>query len=377
MKKKKKILFATTTRADFGIISEIIEILQTSKQIQTKLLVTGTHLEKKFGHTIKEIKEKKIKNIESIKILRNNFDDFNISKYFSEYTKKTAKIFQKYKPDFFFAIGDRYEMLAISLNALIFRTPIFHLHGGETTLGVIDNKIRDAISKISDFHFVIHKKYKQKLISIGQNEKSIFEFGSPVISKILNKDYTYTKKKLEKILNLKLNEKSYYLVTFHPENLKKNFRNDINLLLKAISLYKNHLFLFTSSNADHSAEIFLKKIKSFCKKKENCLYFESLGQKTYLSLIKYSKGLIGNSSSGVIEAQAFSIPSINIGKRQSGRIFSKSVINIELTLNQFQKAMIKTNNNYFLNNIKNKKPLFYKKNSAKNISKKIIDLMTK
>ena len=150
-------------------------------------------------------------------------------------------------------------MLAISLNALIFRIPIFHLHGGETTLGVIDNKIRDAISKISDFHFVIHKKYKQKLISIGQNKKSIFEFGSPVISKILNKKYTYIKKKFEKILNLKLNKKKYYLVTFHPENLKKNFRNDIDLLLKAISSYNNYLFLFTSSNADHSAELFLKK----------------------------------------------------------------------------------------------------------------------
>lgn len=377
MKKKKKILFATTTRADFGIISEIIEILQTSKQIQIKLLITGTHLEKKFGQTIKEIKEKKIKNIESIKILRNHFDDFNISKYFSEYTKQTAKIFKKYKPDFFFAIGDRYEMLAIAINALIFRIPVFHLHGGETTLGVIDNKIRDAISKISDFHFVIHKKYKQKLISIGQNQKNIFEFGSPVISKMLNKNYTYTKKKLEKILNLKLNEKNYYLVTFHPENLKKNFTNDIDLLLKAISLYKNYLFLFTSSNADHNSEIFLKKIKFFCKNKENCFYFESLGQKTYLSLIKYSRGLIGNSSSGVIEAQAFGIPSINIGKRQSGRILSISVINIELTLNQFKKAIIKTNNNYFLNKIKTKKPLFYKKNSAKKISKKIIDLMTK
>ena len=124
-------------------------------------------------------------------------------------------------------------------------------------------------------------------------------------------------------------------------------------------------------------ELFLKKIKSLFKKKKNCFYFESLGQKTYLSLIKYSKGLIGNSSSGVIEAQAFSIPSINIGKRQSGRILSKSVINIELKLNQLKKAIIKTNNNYFLNSIKNIKPLFYKKNSAKKISAKIIDLMTK
>ena len=121
---------------------------------------------------------------------------------------------------------------------------------------------------------------------------------------------------------------------------------------------------------------YFKKIKSFCKKKKLFL-LRVIGPKNYLSLIKYSKGLIGNSSSGVIEAQAFSIPSINIGKRQSGRILSKSVINIELKLNQLKKAIIKKNNNYFLNSIKNIKPLFYKKNSAKKISAKIIDLMTK
>ena len=130
-------------------------------------------------------------------------------------------------------------------------------------------------------------------------------------------------------------------------------------------------YFYFKLNADHSAIILNK---TFFVKKKKCFYFESLGQKTYLSLIKYSKGLIGNSSSGVIEAQAFSIPSINIGKRQSGRILSKSVINIELKLNQLKKTIIKKNNNYFLNSIKNIKPLFYKKTLPKKFLQKLLIL---
>ena len=321
---KKKILIFTASRSEYGILKSVIIRLKNSKHFDTKILVTGTHLIKKFGKTIKEIRQDKFKSLIKIKTLKEHTNKKNISLAISQGIKKISQYFEKNRPDLVILVGDRYELYSIAITSVIYNVPICHIHGGEATYGVIDDYIRHSITKMSTFHCATNQIYKKRIIQMGEDPKNIIYSGAPSID-ILKKMKFNKKEDLEKYLKISFLKK-IFVITYHPltTSKKKTFIGIINLL-KALKKFKNYTIIFTLPNFDDNADLIIKKIKLFCKKNKNCHFYKSLGHEKYLSLVKISDLVIGNSSSGVIEVPYLNIPTINIGNRQNGREMPKSV----------------------------------------------------
>ena len=364
--KMRKILFITSSRADYGTLRNVI--LETQKRNkETYLLVTGSHLSSEFGNTIKEIKKDRIKKIIKKKILNKKFKDAKIDSYIAESVKITKDVISKKRPDVVVILGDRYELLGCAIAAMVSRVPIAHIHGGEVTAGAFDDSIRHSITKLSHLHFPCHEKYKQRLIQLGENPKSIFNYGS-LGAHAISKLKFVKKKDIEKILKIKF-EKKIILVTFHPVTLEKymaefHIKNLINFLNKL----ENTTIIFTSPNFDNERNILKKEIFNFVKKKNNVYFFHSLGSKLYLSLMKISYMVIGNSSSGVLETPSFGTRTINIGNRQKGRILSDNIVNCDYDYKSINKAYLKLAKIY-----KKKSNPFFKKNTSINIAQKILN----
>tara|TARA_A100001015_G_scaffold303897_1_gene394263 strand:+ start:810 stop:1952 length:1143 start_codon:yes stop_codon:yes gene_type:complete len=340
----KKVLFVSSSRADYGLIRNVIICSQKINK-KTYLLVTGSHLSSEFGQTIKEIKKDKIKNIIKKrlfkkKLLNRTLSDNDISNYIAESIKLTSQTINNLSPDVMVLLGDRYELLGSAIAAMSFRLPIAHIHGGEVTSGAIDDSIRNSISKLSHLHFPIHDKYRKRLIQLGENPKTIFNYGGLGAFSI-SKTQLLSKLKLEKKLKIKL-DKKIILSTYHPVTLEKNqSKYQIKNLLKFLSSFKNEIIIFSSSNSDNEADIINKEILNFVKLNDNAYFFNSLGNSSYFSLMKIAFLVVGNSSSGVLETPSFGTKTINIGNRQDGRITSNNIINCDYTFRSIQKAFIK------------------------------------
>ncbi len=339
----KKICLITTTRADFGIIKNLIHKLKENKKFKIKIIAGGSHFLKSFGKTISEIKKERIKIDYSIKLKAFKDDAKTIAKAFAETTYSTCSILKKISPDILIVVGDRYEILASVVAANFLRIPIAHLYGGEITEGSMDDSFRHSITKLSHVHFVANKVYRQRLIQLGESSKNIHVVGGLAADNISCLKFL-SKKDLEKKLKLKF-KKNNYVVNFHPETSKKNStRVQIDTILKALQNFKNSNFIFTSPGFDLENNIISKRIKKLVREKKNIFFFKSLGQLKYFSLLKYSTGMIGNSSSGILEMPYFKKPSINLGTRQKGRLTSKSIINCSIEIGSIRKALTKLEN---------------------------------
>jgi len=365
----KKILFISSSRADYGLLRDVI--LETQKiNRETYLMVTGSHLSASFGNTISEIKKDRIKNIIIKKLLDKKFNDRDVSNYASKSIKLTAEVIFKIKPNVVVLLGDRYELLGSAIAAMIFRIPIAHIHGGEVTQGAYDDSIRHSITKMAHLHFPIHDQYKKRLIQLGENPKAIFNYGG-LGAHSISKSKLLNKSNLEKLLKISL-EKKIVLVTFHPVTLEKNSSEfQIKNLIKFLNSLKDMTIIITSSNFDNENNIIKKELLKFSKKKKT-YYFNSLGNSAYISLMKLAYLVIGNSSSGVLETPSFGTNTINIGNRQKGRIISKNIINCGYSYASIRAAFIQINKN---NNKNNKKIInpFLKKNTPNKIAKKILN----
>ena len=361
----KKILFISSSRADYGLLRDVI--IQTQKiNKDTFLLVTGSHLSSSFGNTISEIKNDKIKNIIQKKLLKNKYSDLNISKYVSKSINLTAEVISKKRPDVVVILGDRYELLGSAIAAMTFRIPIAHIHGGEVTHGAYDDSIRHSLTKLSHLHFPIHDEYKKRLIQLGEHPSTIFNYGG-LGAHSISKMKLLKKNQLEKKLKISLSNK-IVLVTFHPVTLEKNkSRFQIKNLIKFLNKLESKTIIITSPNFDNENNIIKKEFLKFQKKK-GVFFFNSLGNKTYISLMKIAYLVVGNSSSGVLETPSFGTPTINIGNRQKGRIISKNIINSVYDYKSLYNAFIK---------MKKKKKIiinpFLKKDTPNKIAKKILN----
>jgi GDP/UDP-N,N'-diacetylbacillosamine 2-epimerase (hydrolysing) len=360
----KKILFVSSSRADFGLMRDVI--IETQKMNrETFLLVTGSHLSNSFGNTISEIKKYKIKNIIKKKLLDNNFEDLDIASYVAKSINLTAKVIIKKKPDVLVLLGDRYELLGSAIAAMTFRVPIAHIHGGEVTEGAFDDSIRHSITKLSHLHFPIHDRYKKRLIQMGENPKSIFNYGGLGAHSIL-KTKLMNKNEIEKYLKISL-KKKIILVTFHPVTLEKNRTEyQIKNLIKFLNTFEDTTIIITSSNFDSENKIIKKEFIKFLKKKK-AHYFNSLGNKVYVSLLKIAYLVVGNSSSGVLETPYFGTKTINIGSRQKGRIISNNIVNCKYDFRSIYKAFL-----IIKNKTMEKSNIFLKKNTPNKIAKKIL-----
>lgn len=322
-----KVCVVTGSRADYGLLYNLIKKLSEDDFFQLHLSVTGMHLSDEFGSTQKEIiSDFKIDSrVESLEA-SDNVD--SVSKSIAKGINEYSKLFKNYTPDLLIVLGDRYEIFAAVIAAMSYRIPIAHCHGGEITEGSMDDSIRHSISKFSHLHFTASEKYKKRVIQLGESPNSVFNVGPLVYDNINNISF-YSKRELEKFLGRKFNEINF-LVTFHPLTLEKNLSEIyFKELLISLSSFPEALIIFTSPNSDQEGLKIKKLILEFVSKNNNSVFHKSLGYKLYLSFLKNVNLVIGNSSSGIIEAPIVNTTTINIGNRQKGRDFLSSVISCE------------------------------------------------
>jgi len=337
---KKKICVLTATRAEYGLLRPIILKLKEVPEFDIRVVVSGAHLSPEFGLTYKEIEQDGVNIDEKIEILLSADTPSAISKSMGLAIIGFADYFAKACPDMLVVLGDRYETLAVCCAAMNQRIPIAHLYGGETTEGAVDECIRHAITKLSYLHFTSTEVYRQRVIQLGEQPDRVFCVGAIGIENILN-EKLLSKSELEEAIGFKL-DKPYALVTYHPVTLEENKSEEqFQALLNACEKQKDMKFIFSKANADANGRIINQMLDAFVREHENAISFDSLGTHRYLSALKYSAMVIGNSSSGLVEAPSFGIPTINIGDRQKGRLQAGSVINCEPFAEEISNAINK------------------------------------
>ena len=348
---QKIISVLTATRAEYGLLKPIIKKLNMIEEFDVRIVATGMHLSNEFGLTYQEIEQDGFTIHKKIEILKDGDTSTGVSKAMGHALFGFSEYFEDLKPDLLIVLGDRYETLAVCCAAMNARIPIAHLYGGETTEGAIDEAIRHAITKMSYLHFTSTAEYRKRVIQLGESPDRVFQVGAIGIENILNTDLL-SKEELEKSINLKL-DNPYAVVTFHPSTLDgESITKQFNELLKACDEHKELNYIFTKANADVNGRIINKLIDKYAYENENVTAYTSLGMLRYLSTLKYCKMVIGNSSSGLIEAPSFGIPTINIGDRQKGRLYSDSVIHCQVDKNEIAKSIDLAISNEFQEKVK-------------------------
>ena len=321
-------MFVTSTRAEYGLLKPFIIKLNTNERIKVKLVTTGTHLLKEHGNTYNEIIKDGLSIYKKINIFNNMVSRKTSSDVMSTAISKFSRFFEKSKPEYLVLLGDRFETLAIAIAAYNNKIPIIHLYGGETTEGALDEAFRHSITKLSYLHFTSTNEHRKRVVQLGESPDKVFNIGAIGIENIRNCDF-FSKDELLELLKINLH-KPFVIATYHPETLESiSPEMQIKNLLDACLQFKDINFIFTKSNADDGGYVINKILEERVKVESNMFLFDSLGQKMYLSALKYAKFVIGNSSSGLIEVPSFKIPTINIGDRQKGRLHAKSVIDCE------------------------------------------------
>lgn len=337
---RRKICVVTGTRAEYGLLYWLIKEIEANKDLELQIIVTGMHLSGEFGLTYKEI-EKEFKIDKKIEMLLSSDTAVGISKSMGLAQISFAESYEELQPDILVVLGDRYEIFSAVSAAMIARIPIAHLHGGETTEGAFDEAIRHSITKMSHLHFTATEEYKNRVIQLGENPSRVFNVGGMGIENIKRLNLL-AKEEFEESIDFKLNKKNI-LVTFHPVTLesstaKEQFQN----LLDAIDELQDTNIIFTKANSDTDGKIINKMIDTYVGKNiHKSVFFTSLGQLRYLSALQYVDAVVGNSSSGLLEAPSFKIGTINIGDRQKGRIKASSVIDCKPNKTSILEAFTK------------------------------------
>ena len=338
----KKIAVVTTTRADYGILKPLIQKLIKVPQFETCLLVTGTHLERALGETIKEIQTDNFPIYWKKKILEPGDTPLDSSKAVANALRFFAEHFQQEriegKPyDLVIVLGDRTEMLGICLACLNEGIPIAHLHGGERSEGVVDEQIRHSITKMSYLHFPATKEYGKRIHQLGEQEDRIFVVGALGVENVLHAKLL-KEQEIRKYLNLN-EEQSYCVVTYHPITLPGEcVEAQAAGLIQFIRKHTEVQFIITKANSDVGGRKMNQLFEELDHQLDHVHLVSSLGMERYLSAVRYAIAVIGNSSSGIIEVPAFHVPVINIGNRQKGRISSSSVIHTDESYSEIEKA---------------------------------------
>ncbi len=322
---KRKICVVTGTRAEYGLLYWLMKEIEDDNELELQLVVTGMHLSPEFGLTYKEI-EKDFKIDKKIEMLLSSDTAIGISKSMGLAQISFAEAFDELLPDILVVLGDRYEIFSAVSSAMIARIPIAHLHGGETTEGAFDESIRHSITKMSHLHFTATDEYRNRVIQLGEHPTRVFNVGGLGIDNI-KKLKLLSKEEFEKSIDFKLNKKNI-LVTFHPVTLEKSTaKEQFQNLLNVIDTLEDTNIIFTKANSDTDGRVINSMIDAYVQNNSHkSVGFTSLGQLRYLSALQYVDAMVGNSSSGLLEAPTFKIGTINIGDRQKGRMMADSVM---------------------------------------------------
>lgn len=321
-----KICVITGTRAEYGLMQYLIGLLSKDDLVELQLIVTGMHLSPEFGLTYREIEKDGYVINKKIEMLLSSDSEIGISKSMGLAQISFAEAYNELKPDIIVVLGDRFEIFSAVAAAMISKIPVAHLHGGEATEGLIDEPIRHSITKMSHLHFTATEIYRNRVIQMGEQPNTVFNYGTPLIDNIFHLKLL-DRTEFEESIDFKLNKKNI-LITFHPVTLENNTAEvQFQELLDAISELQETNFIFTKPNSDTNGRIIIQQIDDFvAKNPQIACSFKSLGQLRYLSGLKHVDVVLGNSSSGLTEAPSFNCATVDIGDRQEGRIKAESVI---------------------------------------------------
>ncbi|RAU36890.1 UDP-N-acetylglucosamine 2-epimerase [Enterobacter sp. ECC-175] len=341
----KKIVFVTGSRAEYGIMKRLLLRLAEEKEIELTIIATGMHCDERYGFTYKNIENDGLVIDKLIDIEINNDTNAGILATMARCQTEFGEYFEDHKFDAVMILGDRYEIFSVAIAAAMHNLPIIHLHGGEKTLGNYDEFIRHAITKMSRLHLASTAEYQKRIIQMGENPETVFDVGALGAENAMLMDIP-TKQEIEKKYGAL--ERPYFVVVFHPETMSHNdpIQQTASLLLALRQFIQKYDFVFIGSNSDTGSDEITIKIKQFCKE-YGSKFFTSLLPEEYLALNKYSQGLIGNSSSGLIEIPSLAIPTINIGDRQKGRVRGPSVIDCICETESIFLAIEKSQTNFF------------------------------
>ena len=337
---KRKICVVTGSRADYGLLRLVMKGIKAEPSLTLQIIATGMHLSPTFGLTCKEIESDGFEVDQMVACLSSSDSAVDIAEATAKALSGCAKAFDELKPDLVLVLGDRFEIFAACSAALLARIPIAHIHGGEVTVGAYDEAFRHSITKMSSIHFVATEEYKKRVIQLGENPSTVHLVGGLGVDaikdlKLLNKN------EIEQTLGIKFARKSL-LVTFHPATLENESPSEqVRELLAALSNRSDTTLIFTMPNADTGGFEIMAQIKGFVDKNDNAYVYESLGQLNYLSCMAIVDGVVGNSSSGILEAPTLKVGTVNIGNRQLGRIQSHSVIDALANKESIDKALNK------------------------------------
>ncbi|MGW8169119.1 MAG: UDP-N-acetylglucosamine 2-epimerase [Sulfurovaceae bacterium] len=322
---KRKICVVTGTRAEYGLLYPIMKKIQASSKLDLRLIATTMHISVEFGSTYKQIEKDGFIIDEKIENLITSDTKSSIAKSTGLATMLLSDAFNRLKPDLIMILGDRFETHAAATTAMLMNIPIAHIHGGEITEGAVDEQIRHSITKMSYLHFTSTEEHRSRVIQMGEEHTRVFCTGAPGIDNILNINLL-SKEDFEKEISWKI-DRPTALFTYHSETLSSSdTKEEIEKILAAIKS-SNVNVLFTYANADDGGRIINQAIEKFASNNMDKYYVsKSLGQLRYLSAMKHVDLLIGNTSSGIIEAASFQKPVVNIGDRQKGRVQSGNVL---------------------------------------------------
>jgi GDP/UDP-N,N'-diacetylbacillosamine 2-epimerase (hydrolysing) len=372
----KKICFVSGSRSDYGLLHNLMKLTQESKKTKLQLVLTGMHLEPKFGNTFREIKEDGFKIDYKVKINLKSDKPLDINKATSQAIIGLSNAYLKLKPNLVVILGDRFEMLAAAFSAFSMQIPITHIHGGESSFGSLDEGIRHSITKMAICHFVSTSTYRKRVIQLGENPSMVFNYGALAYERIKELSL-FNKTEIEQKFKFKF-DKNNILITYHPATLSNNDTKDLDQIFLALDKLKNTKKIFTMPNADTGSAKIISMIKNYVKKnKRDCIYFKSLGQRMYFSFVNNCDLVLGNSSSGIIEVPFFKKPSIDVGIRQLGRIKCKSTVNVVANYLKILQSVKKVLSKSFLKSMRKIKNPYQKDETSKKIFKKILNLKSK
>jgi UDP-N-acetylglucosamine 2-epimerase (non-hydrolysing)/GDP/UDP-N,N'-diacetylbacillosamine 2-epimerase (hydrolysing) len=340
-KAKRHICLVTGSRADYGLLHNLARAVQEDPDLQLQLIATGSHLSPTFGLTLKEIEADGFVPAATVDMLVASDRASGIARSIALGTIGMADAFERLKPDLIVVLGDRFEILAAVQAALVSKIPVAHIHGGEATRGAVDDAIRHAITKMSHLHFTSTEEYRNRVIQLGESPDSVWNVGAPVVDSL---------KRLKLLSRHELTEEfqfnflhPYFLVTYHPTsygNLSPS--RAVAHMFEALSKFQEYNVVVSGTNADAgNSELRERIFRAISTEPQRMHFCESFGHLRYLSAMSQAVAVIGNSSSGVIEAPALGIPSVNIGNRQAGRVRAVSVIDTPEDAESIARAILK------------------------------------
>ena len=368
---KRKVCVVTGTRAEYGLLRWLLDEIKSDPELELQTVVTGMHLSPEFGLTYREIEADGIEINAKVEMLLSSDTTIGMAKSIGLGVLGFADTFNFLKPDIVVLCGDRFEILAAAQTAFVSKIPIAHLYGGESTIGVVDEGMRHAITKMSQLHFVSTEAYRKRVIQLGELPEMVFNYGAPGLDNFEKLD-PLEKSEVENFLGLQLASPTF-LVTYHPTTLETSgSKNTIDVIFKVFDSFPDAKIIFTLANSDAGGRQINQKIRSYAASRPNhCRVFTSMGSYKYISTLRHVDVVIGNSSSGILEAPFLKKPTVNLGLRQSGRLKAASIIDANEDVDSIRVAISKALSPAFQASLKSVESLYGYGQSSGRIKEKL------